>query len=133
MPHRGRLDAVRTAPQVTLPLALDQADPRPLPGQLADALRALVTAGALAPGDPVPSTRALATHLGTSRGTVVAAYEQLLAEGYLGDDELTARTFTVADGLRWYRTGDLGEFDNGVLRVHGRADDERPHQDAQWS
>ncbi|RLP68894.1 o-succinylbenzoate--CoA ligase [Mycetocola manganoxydans] len=46
----------------------------------------------------------------------------MLAEGYLGDDELTARTFTVADGLRWYRTGDLGEFDNGVLRVHGRAD-----------
>ncbi|MET1051699.1 MAG: AMP-binding protein [Mycetocola sp.] len=45
-----------------------------------------------------------------------------LAEGYLGDAELTDRVFTVADGQRWYRTGDLGEFDDGRLRVTGRAD-----------
>lgn len=31
----------------------------------------------------MPSSRALATHLGVSRGSVVAAYDQLLAEGYL--------------------------------------------------
>jgi O-succinylbenzoic acid--CoA ligase len=46
----------------------------------------------------------------------------MLAEGYLGDESLTARTFPVADGHRWYRTGDLGEFSDGVLRVTGRAD-----------
>ena len=46
----------------------------------------------------------------------------MLAEGYLGDDELTDRTFVVADGLRWYRTGDLGEFEDGRVRVTGRAD-----------
>lgn len=46
----------------------------------------------------------------------------MLAEGYLGDDALTERTFVVDDGLRWYRTGDIGEFDDGVLRVTGRAD-----------
>lgn len=46
----------------------------------------------------------------------------MLAEGYLGDDALTQKAFVVDDGLRWYRTGDLGEFDNGVLRVTGRAD-----------
>ncbi|AWB85475.1 AMP-binding protein [Mycetocola zhujimingii] len=46
----------------------------------------------------------------------------MLAEGYLGDDELTERTFVVDEGLRWYRTGDLGEFEDGVLRVTGRAD-----------
>lgn len=46
----------------------------------------------------------------------------VLAEGYLGDEELTARTFPVAEGHRWYRTGDLGEFTDGVLRVTGRAD-----------
>lgn len=46
-----------------------------------------------------------------------------LAEGYLGDAELTARAFTVdPDGKRWYRTGDLGEFAGGHLRVTGRAD-----------
>ena len=34
-------------------------------------------------GTPLPSTRALARDLGVSRGVVVEAYEQLVAEGYL--------------------------------------------------
>lgn len=46
-----------------------------------------------------------------------------LADGYLGDPELTSRVFvTDAAGTRWYRTGDLGSFDDGRLRVTGRAD-----------
>ncbi|TMR07524.1 PLP-dependent aminotransferase family protein [Actinomadura soli] len=47
------------------------------------ALRAAVRSGRLAPGDTVPSTRALAAQLRLSRGTVTAAYDQLAAEGYL--------------------------------------------------
>lgn len=46
----------------------------------------------------------------------------MLAEGYLGDAELTDRVFTVAEGQRWYRTGDLGAFEDGHLLVTGRAD-----------
>lgn len=47
----------------------------------------------------------------------------MLADGYLGDDELTARMFPRDDhGIRWYRTGDLGLIEDGVVRVHGRAD-----------
>ncbi|MFF7291601.1 AMP-binding protein [Microbacterium sp. NPDC008134] len=47
----------------------------------------------------------------------------MLADGYLGDDELTARMFVRDEhGIRWYRTGDLGLVDDGVVRVHGRAD-----------
>lgn len=47
----------------------------------------------------------------------------MLAEGYLADRALTARTFVRdAHGIRWYRTGDLGLVDDGVVRVHGRAD-----------
>jgi GntR family transcriptional regulator/MocR family aminotransferase len=42
-----------------------------------------VQGGRLAPGTVVPSTRALAVDLGVSRGTVVEAYAQLVAEGYL--------------------------------------------------
>lgn len=64
-------------------LELDDADPRPLPVRIASAVRALITGHILAPGDPVPSTRELATQLGVSRGTVVTAYDQLLAEAYL--------------------------------------------------
>ena len=46
-----------------------------------------------------------------------------LADGYLGDDALTTRTFpTDDDGTRRYRTGDLGSFERGVVRVEGRAD-----------
>lgn len=47
----------------------------------------------------------------------------VLAEGYLGDDERTARTFTERDGLRWYRTGDAGQVEDGRIRVLGRLDD----------
>lgn len=47
----------------------------------------------------------------------------MLAAGYLGDAELTARAFVSdEEGLRWYRTGDAGLVDDGVVRVHGRID-----------
>lgn len=46
-----------------------------------------------------------------------------LADGYLGDESLTDRVFVRDEhGIRWYRTGDLGLVDEGVVRVHGRAD-----------
>src|SRR5690606_32630878 len=47
------------------------------------ALRSAIRAGRLAPGTPLPSTRALASELGVARGTVVDAYDQLVAEGFL--------------------------------------------------
>lgn len=49
----------------------------------------------------------------------------MLANGYLDDPDRTARAFEVdADGVRWYRTGDLGALDDeGRLRIRGRADD----------
>ena len=74
---------MRSSPEVTLPVRLDRAAGGLLPTQLVDQLRGLIADARLAPGDAVPSTRALAVHLGVSRGTVVAAYDQLLAEGYL--------------------------------------------------
>jgi O-succinylbenzoic acid--CoA ligase len=42
-----------------------------------------------------------------------------LADGYLGDPDLTAAAFV--DG--WFRTGDLGRWREGRLDVLGRADD----------
>ncbi|MBE7700876.1 PLP-dependent aminotransferase family protein [Oerskovia sp. Sa1BUA8] len=47
------------------------------------ALRAAIRGGRLAAGSRVPSTRALARDLGLARGTVSAAYDQLVAEGFL--------------------------------------------------
>ncbi|WP_214465469.1 AMP-binding protein [Microbacterium flavescens] len=47
----------------------------------------------------------------------------VLAEGYLGNGELTDAAFPRSpDGTRWYRTGDAGLLEDGVLRVRGRID-----------
>ncbi|MBR7825451.1 PLP-dependent aminotransferase family protein [Actinospica sp. MGRD01-02] len=59
-----------------------------LPGErrrdgLERALREAIQGGRLAAGERLPATRVLATELGLSRGTVSAAYDQLVAEGYL--------------------------------------------------
>lgn len=64
-------------------LELNPSSATPLPLQITQQIRALVTAGTLQPGDHLPSTRALAQRLKVSRGTVVAAYEQLAGEGLL--------------------------------------------------
>ena len=46
-----------------------------------------------------------------------------LADGYLGAQELTDAAFPRdPDGTRWYRTGDAGLLEDGVLRVRGRID-----------
>jgi GntR family transcriptional regulator/MocR family aminotransferase len=48
----------------------------------------------LSPGTRLPATRVLAARLGVSRGTVVAAFDQLVAEGYL--EARTGRGTAVA-------------------------------------
>ena len=46
-----------------------------------------------------------------------------VARGYLGDPDLTAERFREIDGMRWYRTGDLGRFwPDGTIEFLGRAD-----------
>lgn len=51
--------------------------------QLEHALRDHIRSGRLPVGSRLPSSRALATELGVSRGVVLEAYSQLTAEGYL--------------------------------------------------
>jgi GntR family transcriptional regulator/MocR family aminotransferase len=69
-------------PGPDLLLELD-AESGPLHEQLEQRLREHVRSGRLAPGARVPSSRALAARLGVSRGVVLEAYGQLVAEGYL--------------------------------------------------
>jgi GntR family transcriptional regulator / MocR family aminotransferase len=65
------------------------------------ALREAIRGGRLPPRTRLPSSRTLAAELGLARGTVSAAYDQLVAEGYLN-----ARTGsgTVVAGLPPART-----------------------------
>ena len=55
------------------PVVLDRTSAAPLSAQLADALRAAAAAGALRPGDRLPSTRELAVALRVSRTVTSAA------------------------------------------------------------
>ncbi len=50
---------------------------------LENGLRTAVQTRRLVAGTRLPSTRTLAADLGVARGTVVAVYDQLVAEGYL--------------------------------------------------
>ena len=77
---------------------LELSDPdTPLYRQLYDAVRKAVLAGTLASSTRIPATRTLARHLNVSRNTVLEAFEQLFAEGYL-ETQQGKGTF-VAEGI----------------------------------
>ena len=76
MPSKGT-----TSPELLI--ELDRSKPRGLRAQVEDELRAAIRSGRLAPGTTLPSSRAFAQDLGVTRGVVVDAYDQLVAEGYL--------------------------------------------------
>ena len=60
---------------------------KPLYESLYRCIREDILAGKLAPGEKLPSKRALSQHLEISKVTVESAYNQLLAEGYLSSRE----------------------------------------------
>lgn len=62
---------------------LDGSPADPMYRRLYDELRGAILAGKLVPGSRLPSTRELATDLGLSRTTVLNAFDQLIAEGYV--------------------------------------------------
>jgi GntR family transcriptional regulator/MocR family aminotransferase len=64
-------------------VALDRESSVALHQQLEGGIRERIRQGLLRADTVMPSTRGLATDLGLSRGVVVEAYQQLVAEGYL--------------------------------------------------
>src|SRR5512134_2479472 len=64
-------------------IALHTLSPQPLYQQIYASLRMAILAGQLVGGTRLPSTRTLAQELGASRSTVINAFDQLLAEGYI--------------------------------------------------
>src|SRR5690606_38779228 len=51
--------------------------------RIARAIMQDIERGRLCPGDALPGSRTLATSLGVHRNTVLAAYRELLAEGWI--------------------------------------------------
>ncbi|MFE9191892.1 GntR family transcriptional regulator [Micromonospora sp. NPDC007208] len=62
---------------------VDRSAAEPLHRQIAASIRGGIRAGRLRLGTSLPPTRTIAADLGVSRGVVVEAYQQLVAEGYL--------------------------------------------------
>lgn len=66
-----------------LNLSLDWVGHQPIYLQIANYLRDEIRRGRLSPGGALPGSRSLAAQLAINRKTVVMAYEQLLAEGWI--------------------------------------------------
>ncbi|MCC7575188.1 PLP-dependent aminotransferase family protein [Candidatus Woesearchaeota archaeon] len=70
----------------------------PLSRQIYSAIKDFILSGTVSSGEKLPSSRTLSKHLGVSRNTVLEAYNQLIAEGYLegkhGSGTLVAKGIT---------------------------------------
>ena len=80
----------------TFPIALDPEAREPRFQQIVRAIMADIRRGRLRPGDRLPGSRTLADSLGLHRNTVLAAYRELAAEGWI---EAGARSTRVAADL----------------------------------
>lgn len=108
---------------------LDPDSPLNLQNQIRQKLVDGVLSGALPPGHKLPSSRKLARQLDVARNTVVLAYQQLVAEGYLVSrarsgifvneqmlesrvsysDDRAPEIKAVHVGSQWYYGGDVSE------------------------
>ncbi|GLH71282.1 GntR family transcriptional regulator [Geothrix rubra] len=81
----------------TFPIALQSGTAhQPVFQQIAQAVRRDIRRGRLRPGDALPGSRTLAATLGVHRNTVLAAYRELEAEGWIVSERRSTR---VAPGL----------------------------------
>jgi O-succinylbenzoic acid--CoA ligase len=113
-----RFDAVLVGGQAVPSRLLD--DARELDVRMVRTYGSSETAGGCVyDGQPIGNTR-----LRLGPGGELHVSGAVLAEGYLGNPELTAERFLDVHGERWYRTGDLAELDemSGEVRVLGRLD-----------
>ncbi|SEG40058.1 GntR family transcriptional regulator / MocR family aminotransferase [Nonomuraea solani] len=95
---------MRHPQRLNVPIHLDRDLPDPLHDQLAAQLRQAIIRGQLAALTRMPSTRTLADVLGISRGVALAAYETLLAEGYISGRHGSGTYVSVPKGESLART-----------------------------
>lgn len=64
-------------------LKIDRQSPKPLYKQITEEIKTLIDQGVMETNKPLPSTRRLAKKIGINRSTVIRAYEELQALGYI--------------------------------------------------
>ena len=93
-------------------LQLDYRDGRPIYEQVRDGLRRLLVAGAIQPGDKLPSVRELAAELAINPNTIQRAYRSLEVEGWIatvpgkGCFVCSTNDSRERERQRWYHTFD---------------------------
>lgn len=65
----------------SLNISIKTGDPRPIFRQIVDGISLAIASGTLAPGDKLPSVRALAMQLTVNPNTVAKAYTELTTQG----------------------------------------------------
>ena len=81
---------------VPLTIEIDGSSSVPLYQQLYEGIRDAILRGSVAAGTRLPATRTLAADLGVSRNTVLIAFDQLLAEGYV-EGKIGSGTYVSRD------------------------------------
>ena len=86
-------------------IELDSRMKMPLYEQICRFIKEEIRTGKIAPGEKLPSSRALAAQLSVSRSTVDLAYGQLTSEGYL--DSVPWKVYFAGNVRELYQLGDL--------------------------
>ena len=86
-------------------IELDSRMKMPLYEQICRFIKEEIRTGKIAPGEKLPSSRALAAQLSVSRSTVDLAYGQLTSEGYL--DSVPWKGYFAGNVRELYQLGDL--------------------------
>ena len=76
-------------------IVVDKSSGTPLYRQIYESAKETISAGDWRPGETLPSIRSLMSDLGVGRNTVLNAYQQLCAEGYV--DAVRGSGYVVAD------------------------------------
>jgi GntR family transcriptional regulator / MocR family aminotransferase len=93
---------------INMPIRLDRRLRMPIYQQLAQQLAEEIRRGRLSPGTALPGTRELASELAINRKTVVIAYDELIAQGWLTADPMRG---TFVSSI-------LPEASSGSTRTH---------------
>ena len=114
----------RIAPDISIgTINLDRSIPIPLHRQLYGSLREKILTKLLLPGERLPSTRILAEEMHLGRNTVVNAFNQLIAEGFL--ESVVGSGTRVSTSLPEELTGKSSMDDEGEHTAFGTKRDIR--------